>query len=361
MKEIHAYQEFLFHVLFASVATLAFAASGYLLLRRSNGIAPDIIPPRRLRRWTSAFFASTGAGHLWWLFIRYSPLQGDPFDHILICTTLDTMITVPLLLSTMVVMLQDRRRPLWPIFLASALTCTYFLYIFISGIRSTAFIVFPSLLVLIFFILQLRALRQYDRWLLDNYADLEHKEVRTSVVVMAVFMLTSVAYSLANDYFFFEVLIEVANVLLIGVLLWRVETLQNLEVSAEEQADRSSADADPITEKLSSLLQQHCIEGQYYLRHDASLTQLAKLLGTNRYYLSQHFAQQGLNYNSYINGLRIAHFERLYQEANNRKIDVNVSELYPKCGFNSYSTFTRAFKKVKQMTLTEWLGEEPHP
>ncbi len=50
MEEMYTYQDFLFSTLFSSVATLAFAASLYLLLRRSNGIAPDITPPVRLRR-----------------------------------------------------------------------------------------------------------------------------------------------------------------------------------------------------------------------------------------------------------------------------------------------------------------------
>ncbi len=74
MEEMHTYQEFLYHTLFACVATLAFSASIYLLLRRSNGIAPDITPPVRLRRWTAAFFAAVGVNHLCWLLIYFSPL-----------------------------------------------------------------------------------------------------------------------------------------------------------------------------------------------------------------------------------------------------------------------------------------------
>ena len=47
----------------------------------------------------------------------------------------------------------------------------------------------------------------------------------------------------------------------------------------------------------------------------SSAMQLAKLIGTNRLYLSKHFASQGITYNAYINGLRIQHFINLYHEA----------------------------------------------
>ena len=41
-----------------------------------------------------------------------------------------------------------------------------------------------------------RAIRQYGRWLRDNYADLEHKEVWQNFVVLAIFLLVYVIYSL---------------------------------------------------------------------------------------------------------------------------------------------------------------------
>ncbi len=359
MVEMHTYQHYLFHALFASVATLAFAASFYLLLRRSNGIAPDITPPVRLRRWTAAFFATVGAGHLWWQFIYYNPQEGDLFHRILLCTALDAVSSGPALLCTLLVSLQDRRRPLWPIAVASALTLIYLLIIYILDVRTTAFLAPPLLLSLfIFGFVLVRAVRQYDRWLLDNYADLEHKEVRTIISVMAAFLLTSVTYSLANDYLFFEVLVMLADILLIAVLLWRVETLQTLEQPAEETAAAEVIDADPLFAKLQTLLQQHCVDNQFYLRHDASLTQLAIILNTNTRYLSQHFKQQGLTYNTYINSLRIRHFIALYQEAVQTKHIVTASELATKCGFRNYNTFSTAFKHFTGQTVTAWVYEQ---
>ncbi len=357
MEEMHTYQEFLFHTLFSSVATLALAASLYLLLRRHNAFAADINPPLRLRRWTAAFFAAEGISHLYWLLIRYGPLDGDLFDRSLLCTAFDTILPAPILLCTMLVMLQDRRRPLWPIGVASALTFVYLLLVYFLDVRSTAFILLPILMIFIFIIVMLRALRQYHRWLLDNYADLEHKEARISIGVLAAFVLISVAYGFANDYFFFEVFIEVTNILLIAVLLWRVETMQTLQDSAADGAYDMPITDDAIYQKLESLLQEHCVDRQYYLKHDGNISQLAKLMGSNRNYLSQHFTQQGLTYNSYINSLRIQHFMRLYKECVSSGQPIVAEDLAKRCGFRSYSTFSRAFKQVVDQNVSEWMEE----
>ena len=53
-------------------------------------------------------------------------------------------------------------------------------------------------------------------------------------------------------------------------------------------------------DKIGLLLQRHCIDEQLYLQHDLNLLQLAKAIGTNRFYLSQYFSQQGTTYNAYL-------------------------------------------------------------
>jgi len=238
MEEMNTYTEFLFRILFSSVATLAFAASFYLWLRRSNAFAPDINPPLRLRRWAAAFLAAAGASQLYWLFIYYSPFEGDLFHRALLCLALDSVMSTPAIMCTMLVLLQDRRRPLWPVFAAMALYLVYLLLFYILDIRNMVYVVLPLLLIFtVFGIVLVHAVRQYDRWLSKNYADLEHKEVRTSIGILAAFILCAIAYSLANDYFFFEVLIELTNILLFVALLWRVETMQTLTEPAENDVD----------------------------------------------------------------------------------------------------------------------------
>ena len=354
-------QDILFHSLFGSVAAIALVASLYLLLRRNNAFSSDITPPLRLRRWTAAFFATITLDHMWWLFIYYAPHDDDIFYRILICSVLDVVTCMPAILCTMLVMLQDRRRPLWPVAVIVAFSLAGLLIIYILGqrISLTSFFLFIILLLCIT-ITMVRSVRQYGRWLRDNYADLEHKGVWKSFVVMATFLLTTIFYGLANDYFVCEVLVEVTDIILIFFLLWRVETLQTLEEPAAEHSV-----SDQVTEKgvenadnlsyIGDLLAKYCEAKQFYLNHDVSVYQLAGQIGTNRKYLGRYFSQQGITYNTYINGLRIKHFIRLYEQAVAENRDVTANQLFSECGFSSYSTFSAAFKQIKGQTVTSWM------
>ena len=136
------------------------------------------------------------------------------------------------------------------------------------------------------------------------------------------------------------------------VLLWRVETLQQLSEST--QPEEASVPTDTPT-KIGILLKKHCEDGQLYLQSDLTLAQLAQAVGTNRYYLSQHFAQQGITYNAYINGLRIRHFVRLYQEAVADQRIFTAQQLAFESGFHSYSTFSATFKQMLGTTVTAWM------
>ncbi len=361
MDQHYTFQDILFHSLFGSVAAIALVASLYLLLRRNNAFTSDITPPLRLRRWTAAFFATIALGHMWWLFICYAPHDYDIFNRVLICAGIDMVTCMPILLCTMLVMLQDRRRPLWPVAVIVALALAGLLIIHILGNRLS--LVTLSLFITVILcvsIIMVRAVRQYGRWLRDNYADLEYKEVWQSFVMMAAFLLVSIFYGLANDYYACEVLVEVTDIILIFFLLWCVETLQTLEEPATKhslsnQMTEKSVEAADNLSYIGDLLAKYCEAKQFYLNHDVSVYQLAEQIGTNRKYLGRYFSQQGITYNTYINGLRIKHFIRLYEQAVADKRNVTASQIFSECGFSSYSTFSAAFKQIKGQTVTSWM------
>ena len=95
------------------------------------------------------------------------------------------------------------------------------------------------------------------------------------------------------------------------------------------------------------------------MQHDLTLLQLAQILGTNRYYLSQYFSQQGITYNAYINNLRINHFMSLYREAAAANQNVTAQQLASDSGFRSYSTFSLAFKQRMGQSVSAWMKEMP--
>ena len=261
--------------------------------------------------------------------------------------------------------LQDRRRPLWPICVIAA-PLVIALALCISR-RSN------DLLPLVYgyFLLMVAALiiymtvevRRYGRWLRDNYADLEHKEVWQSFAVLIVIMFGFSIYIFEIGGPLYEFVIQMIDITLVCYLLWRVETLSDLSINmneTEEDADTAEPSGDndtslSIRNHISPLLEQYCERPQLYLQYDISLSELARRIGTNRSYLSKHFAAQGITYNTYINGLRIRHFISLYQEAARTHQPATAQQLAHKSGFRSYSTFSAAFKQLKRVTPTEWM------
>ena len=106
---------------------------------------------------------------------------------------------------------------------------------------------------------------------------------------------------------------------------------------------------------IGVLLQQHCIDTQLYLQHDLNLSQLAKAVGTNRFYLSQYFSSQDSTYNAYINNLRVNHFVSVYREAVAAHRSFTVMQLAQESGFRSYNTFSSAFKRKTGQSVTAWI------
>jgi AraC-like DNA-binding protein len=373
-------EDAIYVMLYAVVTVLAALGCVYLLFRRGNAFAADVTPPLRLRRWTAAFLAVIALGHVW-----YWPgtimADGDAAARwMLIGGLLDCLLTIPVALVVMLCMLQDKRRPLWPVWAVVAPLVILMAWSVVT--RSYALLPWLQSYFLLasigFMIYMVFEVRQYGRWLRDNYADLEHKEVWQSLLVLAVIMFLFVYYVTGYGSITYEYIIQVSGLLLIGHLLWRVETLQdlNLPISSEnivvadatpiddsdamdtmiateetEEADASLS----VRNNIGPLLRQHCEEPQLYLQYDLTLTQLATLIGVNRSYLSKHFALQGITYNTYINDLRIRHFVSLCQERAAAHQPVSVQQLSLDSGFRSYSTFNGAFKQVMHTTATEWL------
>ena len=107
--------EYIYYVVYGGVTVLSLIASCYLLFRRANAIAPDITSSVRLRRWTAAFFASITLCHLWYLPMYFLTSPDDVMLGCQIAGLLDCLTVVPLPIAVLLVMLQDRKRPLWPV------------------------------------------------------------------------------------------------------------------------------------------------------------------------------------------------------------------------------------------------------
>ena len=348
----------LFFILYGITGVVPLIAALYLLLRKGNAFAPGVTPPLRLRRWTASFFAVSTLAHVWWmLFYIYS---GDL--HSLVCLMLaitDFVLLFTTFAGMLLAMLQDRRRHVWPALAAVIpfvlLTGLYMAYpdsqleLYAAGYLLLLGLVFSGYMIF--------AIRQYGRWLNDNYADLENKKVWLSQTVSLVCMLLFVLYVLATDMVFIW-LIHIIELVLVVLLLWRVETLPQLNNTPPTQAQQAPAASVNIDlAQIERQLAEHCVATQLYLKHDLTLQQLAQAIGTNRFYLSQYFSRQGITYNTYINNLRINHFISRYQQVVAAGMPVVAQQLASESGYRSYSTFSLAFKQRTGQSVTAWMRQ----
>ena len=354
-------EDTLYIMLYASVAMLSLIASCYLLFRRANAIAPDVTSPVRVRRWTAAFFSVFVANHLWYMLPLFFLTSSEDIKLTnLLGGLLDSITFFPLAIIVLLTMLQDRQRPLWPAWAMVMPVVVGMVWCVMS--QSDALlpilIVYLLLMVIGLMVYMVRALRQYGRWLRDNYADLEHKEVWQSFVVLAIMLLVFGSYLLSESALAYEYALQLVVIILVGYLLWRVETLSDLSISQQQSLPTvDSAQSQAVHDSIGPLLQKYCIDTQLYLQHDLTVYQLAQAIGINRLYLSQYFSSQGMSYNAYINDLRIHHFVSLYREAVAAGNSFTAQQLAHDCGYQSYSTFSLAFKQRMGQTVTAWMRE----
>ena len=353
----------------------------YLLLCQGKAIAPDIKSPARLRRWAAALFGVMALAHIWWiLFYTYSDDTSSVIYGLLVAN--DCMVLPPVFVGTLLAMLQDRRRPLWPIVVV--MTPCAVIAVLQTALPSvdltTPNKVYGLVLAVAFIVYMVVAVRQYGRWLRDNYADLEHKEVWVSLTLLIGLVLLLMSYEYTDNY----VMNTIAHLIgfpLAGLLLWRVETLSDLSsdnsVSPSAQRDNclSECSAMPPCKAqnpspdgeashigqlppIGQLLAKHCEDAQLYLQTDLTLSQLSAAVGMNRYYLSQYFASQGTSYYEYIHDLRIRHFVARYRELAAAQKPIVAQQLAQESGYHSYSTFSAAFKRRMHKSVTAWMSEE---
>ena len=239
MFEYRGLQDVLFMTLYGGVTILALLACLYLLFRRGNAfLGEEIRPCRRLRLWTAGLLAAMAASHVWWYGIGIWWLADDRLARNITTIMLDHLTLVPLAMGVLLAMLQDRRRPLWP-WLIVQLPVVMYAVVGMNERSSNYGYVLPhyyQLAVIYMFVAYyIVALRQYHRWLLDNYADLCHKQVWQSLIFVAALFAVYMVYTSNAGELMREYLSQVVSIGIIAFLLWRAETLQELEGEESEK------------------------------------------------------------------------------------------------------------------------------
>lgn len=221
-----------------------------------------------------------------------------------------------------------------------------------------ASIVYWAIDILAFFINFLRMQNSYKRKLKEQFSELQNRELHWINKVAVLFMCYVVVYLVGNLYDIMSArnLSYIVSMAGWTYIVWHVEhqemlvdfwtskeiadPLSQLMSSDSSQQDTESVHVVIEHEWIGEMLSKECKTKMLYLEPDLSIAELATKVGTNRTYLSQYFSSQGTSFYNYINSLRIEHAIALIKE---HKTGLSVDDISNKSGFNSPSTFRRAF------------------
>ena len=134
------------------------------------------------------------------------------------------------------------------------------------------------------------------------------------------------------------------------ILRSRVKPRQDTATN-EESEGQVLIDGGENTAELMGRICQLMEERQLYLNPNLKMTDIAKVLGTNRNVISNCInSQRACSFPQFVKAYRVAHA----QEMMSNHHDLKIAEVCMAAGFSSEASFYRIFKSVTGKTPTDW-------
>ena len=214
-----------------------------------------------------------------------------------------------------------------------------------------------------YFTLIFRYLRHTKAYIRENYSDAEYlrklwiPHLITLFAVLFVVMMVCYAIWPRTDAW----LIQALNVVAMGYLIYKeLAILPRLAAAREETPPENGS----LNDEEMKLLRQYAEKTRAYLQTSGVYTDPNLSLGdvakaTEIYYKNLSKATNvilGKTFFELVNGMRVEKSKELLLEKKERGLTLET--IAEKCGFNSQSTFCRAFKKSVGVSTSEWLKSE---
>jgi AraC-like DNA-binding protein len=222
-------------------------------------------------------------------------------------------------------------------------------------------------LYIYYFYQALKFYKHYQAWTVQRFSDPDAVSLRWYRNVLIVLILAVMAdwLQLAVDMAF-QLSFEQDwwdNLLMVGLIYYmciagyaQVQPMRDLTFNDQPEAV-APAEAQPDYGDWKVKIDRHMAEQRPYLQPELTLAGLAQQLKTNPSVLSGIInGVYEKNFNDFVNQYRVAEFQRQAQDPQNRHLTLLAIAL--DCGFNSKSTFNRAFKQATGLTPKEFLAGE---
>jgi len=203
---------------------------------------------------------------------------------------------------------------------------------------------------------------RYDRYLKNNFSNIDNKTVGWIRVVIYFFAAWYLVWGLIikednrwldSVYYLF--------LICIWIFIYRY-SIRHVTISQDEELfsnhkEEENVKSIQINSKLAHSLESHMNQNLPWLNPSLTLQDLAIALNTNRTYLSEYFHKiLGTTFYDYVNRFRLEYAcEILLHEP-----DLSILQIGEKSGFNSISTFRRAFEKHIGCTPAKYRKQHPN-
>lgn len=216
---------------------------------------------------------------------------------------------------------------------------------------ATAYMVFLWFYAWTVVIIAFFKVRRYIRYIRANYSNIDEIDVSWMrqvflfcIVSQLLWLFTSVQGNAWCDVVYY-----LSTIILWTILLYYGYSLRPIAV---DNSQESLADNPPKDYSFAGQLEQITEEQQLYLNKNLTLADLAKAVGTNRTYVSNYLMQvKHQTFYDYINDLRL---QRMALPMMDQHPEFTIEHIAQESGFNSISTFRRAFTKLVGISPSQY-------
>ncbi len=191
-------------------------------------------------------------------------------------------------------------------------------------------------------------------------------EVLTLVVIIAVLLVVTLFIYILRSREFRRQLFRKEKELdqfSVDVHNWMAWKKERMESNGNKEEDGNILPEDQQDEmQIQAILFRELRDvfdkQKLYLDPELHLKTVIRILGTNKKYLHQAISENSdANFRSFINRYRVDEAKRIMESGVEKNEQVNLAEMYASAGFNSSTSFYRAFKQVTGLAPRDYLRE----
>ena len=208
------------------------------------------------------------------------------------------------------------------------------------------------------FIVMFFLIRRYHRQLKERFSYQENINLNWLLAILSSCFLILIVWTMSCfvinvDFDDLYMVLSLTIWMFICYFVYKHESVIDELTDSDAGPIDDGLDDGNVAQGLAATVRQLFEEEKIYLNPKLKLSDVARMVGTNRTYLSRFFNEEnGQTFYDFVNNYRVEHATQLL-----RTSSYTVLEVAEKSGFNSVSTFRRAFVAAHECSPNEYRAQ----